>query len=169
MLQLRISSRTDYEMIALSDFYEKKEGGHRHLESIPSGQSILTGYGIMTKEDFSVCPRCQAKMYRHPCSNLQSALNIKSHSYAKSISQRSVAIPKGKFVENSLHYSHQSWYLNLHFPGQKPAFLCGWHKSPSFAPQSSLEIICPTESIQNWHIQYFLITDQQIPIKYILK
>lgn len=40
MLQLRFSSRIDYEMIALSDCCEKEERGHRHLESTPSAQSI---------------------------------------------------------------------------------------------------------------------------------
>ena len=53
---MRFSSRIDYEMIALSDIYEKEEKGHRHLESTPSAQSIHTGYGIMTKEDLHVCP-----------------------------------------------------------------------------------------------------------------
>lgn len=68
MLQVRFSSRTDYAMIALSDIYEKKERGHRHWKSAPSAQSIHRGYGI---KDLSVCPRCQAKVYFHPCSKPQ--------------------------------------------------------------------------------------------------
>lgn len=106
----------------------------------------------MTEEDLNVCPRSQAKFISIPVLTYSqahlranvSALDINSHSYAKSTFQRSVVILKGKFVENFSH-SHPSWYLNMHFPGQKPAFLCGWHKSPSFPPQSSLEITFPTE------------------------
>lgn len=86
-----------------------------------------------------------------------SALNINSHSYAKSIPQRSVVILKGKFVENSLH-THQSWYLNLHFPGQKPAFLCGWCKSLPVPPQSSLEIFFPTEKYSK--LAYSILSHQ---------
>lgn len=55
---MRFSSRIDYEMIALSDFYEKEERGHRHPESTPSAQRIHAGYGIKT-EDLNMCPRCQ--------------------------------------------------------------------------------------------------------------
>lgn len=108
MLQLRFSSRIDYEMIALSDFYEKEERGHRHLKSTPGAQSIHTGYGIMTKEDFSVCPRCQISItvLTYTQTHLRakvSSLNINSHSYAKSVSQRWMVILKWKFVEKFLH------------------------------------------------------------------
>lgn len=88
-----------------------------------------------------------------------SSFDTNSCSHAKSISQRSVMIQKGKFCWDFFAWSPQL--------GLKSAFprtvLCGDKKSPSF-PQPSLKGFFKKKS-QKRHIQYFLINDQHLLIK----